>query len=391
MGVPSALHGSGVRMETTHTSVMVGGRRFDLNSRYTILSPIGEGANGFVISARDEVIKQEVAIKRLANPFMNELEARRTLREIKLLKYFKHENVLRVTDILPPLSRGHLEDVYIATELMDTDLAQVISGGHELDPEQLQYIMYQVMRGLLHIHSANVIHRDIKPSNLLINSECDLKICDFGMARVARAGNTEETQYNPMTEYVATRWYRAPEIMLSWQEYTSAVDVWSVGCVFAELLLLKPLFAGRDYLHQLELITSVRGTPPDLQGIASQHALAYMQRLPHSEKANLADMFPSAAPVLVDLLDHMLAFLPEERTAVADALKHPYFESLHDPSDEPTTDELFSWDFEETAMSCEELKQLFWEELTEMHPEIEFGSPVEVPEIMPQAAEAQLI
>jgi len=361
-----------------------------LNSRYTVLSPVGEGANGFVISARDSRTDDEVAIKRLANPFLNAIEARRTLREIKLLKYFKHENVLQVTDILPPLSREHLEDVYIATELMDTDLAQVISGGHELDPEQLQYIMYQVMRGLLHIHSANVIHRDIKPSNLLINSECDLKICDFGMARVARQSRPEEVQYNPMTEYVATRWYRAPEIMLSWQEYTSAVDVWSVGCVFAELLQLRPLFAGRDYLHQLELITSLRGTPGDLQGIASEHALAYMQRLPHCAKINLADVFPNSDAVLLNLLDRMLSFLPEDRTAVADALTHPYFVSLHDPHDEPTADKLFSWEFEETSMSCEELKELFWEEVLEMHPEIEFGSP-EMSEIVPQAAEAQLI
>ncbi len=115
----------------------------------------------------------------------------------------------------------------------------------------LQYFLYQLLRGLKYIHSANVLHRDLKPSNLLLNANCDLKICDFGLART-----TSETDF--MTEYVVTRWYRAPELLLNCSEYTAAIDVWSVGCIFMELLNREPLFPGRDYVQQLRLITEVK-------------------------------------------------------------------------------------------------------------------------------------
>ena len=117
----------------------------------------------------------------------------------------------------------------------------------------MQYFLYQLLRGLKYIHSAHVLHRDLKPSNLLLNANCDLKICDFGLART-----TSETDF--MTEYVVTRWYRAPELLLNCSEYTAAIDVWSVGCIFMELLNREPLFPGRDYVQQLRLITEVRLT-----------------------------------------------------------------------------------------------------------------------------------
>lgn len=333
---------------------------------------MGEGANGRVISANDNQTQQQVAIKKLSNPFLTKIGATRTLREVKLLKYFKHENVLQITDILPGKSCEQLEDVYIATELMESDLAEVVAGGHVLEPDQLSYIFYQVLRGLLYIHSANVIHRDIKPGNILINSECDVKICDFGMARVAKQSQNslDSEAAREMTEYVATRWYRAPEIMLSWTEYTSAVDVWSVGCVMAEMLLLKPLFAGRDYLHQLELIVSVVGTPDDLSGISSEHALKFMKSLPVASKADMQTIVCNGSPELIHLLDRMLAFSPQERITIQEALKLPYFTHLHDPNDEPKAKQLFTWDFEETEMCCDELKHLFWKEMLEMHPEV---------------------
>lgn len=115
----------------------------------------------------------------------------------------------------------------------------------------LQYFLYQILRGLKYIHSANVLHRDLKPSNLLLNANCDLKICDFGLARP-----TAENEF--MTEYVVTRWYRAPELLLNSSDYTAAIDVWSVGCIFMELMNRKPLFAGKDHVHQMRLLTEVR-------------------------------------------------------------------------------------------------------------------------------------
>lgn len=117
--------------------------------------------------------------------------------------------------------------------------------------DTLQYFLYQILRGLKYIHSANVIHRDLKPSNLLVNANCDLKIIDFGLARP-----TAENEL--LTEYVVTRWYRAPELLLNSSDYTAAIDVWSVGCIFMELMNRKPLFPGKDHVHQMRLLTEVR-------------------------------------------------------------------------------------------------------------------------------------
>lgn len=118
----------------------------------------------------------------------------------------------------------------------------------------LQYLLYQLLRGLKYVHSAKVLHRDLKPSNLLLNANCNLKIGDFGLART-----TTETDF--MTEYVVPRWYRAPELLLNCSEYTAAIDVWSVGCIFGEIMTREPLFNGKDYVHQLRLITEVKFFP----------------------------------------------------------------------------------------------------------------------------------
>ena len=125
---------------------------------------------------------------------------------------------------------------------METDMHRVIYSRQDLTDDHCQYFMYQLLRGCLYIHSSNIIHRDLKPSNLLLNKNCDLKICDFGLAR-----GYEETT-TTLTECVVTRWYRAPEVILNASHYTNALDVWSIGCIFAELLGRAPLFPGDDYL-----------------------------------------------------------------------------------------------------------------------------------------------
>ena len=165
--------------------------------------------------------------------------------------------IIAIKDIMVPPNVASFNDVYIVYELMDTDLHQIIRSSRPLSDDHIQYFVYQLLRGLKYIHSANVLHRDLKPSNLLLNANCDLKICDFGLART---GGGERGEY---TEYVVTRWYRAPELLLTCSEYTAAIDVWSVGCILAELLGRKPLFPGKDYVNQLHLITKLLGTPSE--------------------------------------------------------------------------------------------------------------------------------
>ncbi len=166
----------------------------------------------------------QVAIKKVVNAFDDLIDAKRILREVKMLRHFKHENVIGLRDLVPPPEDESFNDIYIVLDFMETDLHKIIYSKNELTDEHIQYFLYQILKGMKYIHSANVIHRDLKPSNLLLNSNCDLKICDFGLAR----GVKEDVDYE-LTEYVVTRWYRAPEVMCSCQEYDSKIDVWSIG------------------------------------------------------------------------------------------------------------------------------------------------------------------
>jgi mitogen-activated protein kinase 7 len=224
---------------------------------------------------------------------------------------------------------------------MECDLAAIIRSGQPLTDAHFQSFIYQILCGLKYIHSANVLHRDLKPGNLLVNADCELKICDFGLARGFSVDPEENAGY--MTEYVATRWYRAPEIMLSFQRYTKAskfsdlyyvsnplltipVDVWSVGCILAELLGGRPFFKGRDYVDQLNQILHILGTPNEetLSRIGSPRAQEYVRNLPFMAKRPFPSLFPNANPDALDLLNHMLAFDPSSRISVEEALEHPY-------------------------------------------------------------------
>jgi serine/threonine protein kinase len=146
---------------------------------------------------------------------------------------------LGIKTILKPDSRKEFNEIYVVSELMETDLTQVIKSNQPLSDEHIQFFLYQTLRGLKYMHSAGILHRDLKPRNLLVNSNCDLKICDFGLARAVIP--LFQTQSAVMTDYIATRWYRAPEVILSWKKYSTAIDVWSVGCILAELITRKPL------------------------------------------------------------------------------------------------------------------------------------------------------
>ncbi|KAK4492012.1 hypothetical protein RD792_002800 [Penstemon davidsonii] len=332
------------------------GNLFEVPSKYLPpITPVGRGAYGLVCCATNAETKDEVAIKRIANAFDNRIDAKRTLREIKLLTHMDHENVIKIKDIIQPADREDFNDVYIAYELMDTDLHQIICSSQELTDDHCQYFLYQLLRGLKYVHSAEVLHRDLKPSNLLLNANCDLKICDFGLART-----TSETDF--MTEYVVTRWYRAPELLLNCSEYTSAIDMWSVGCILMEILKRKPLFPGKDYVQQLGLINELLGSPEDsdLGFLRSDNARKYVKQLPHVPKQPFSKKFPDISPVAIDLAERMLVFDPAKRITVEEALNHPFLLSLHEINEEPTCPSPFVFDFEQSSLTEEEIKELIW-------------------------------
>lgn len=338
--------------------------QFNVGEAYDIIDVVGEGAYGVVCSAVHKPTGQKVAIKKIT-PFDHSMFCLRTLREMKLLRYFNHENVISILDITKPASFERFTEVYLIQELMETDMHRVIRS-QDLSDDHCQYFIYQTLRALKAMHSANVLHRDLKPSNLLLNANCDLKVADFGLARSA---NTSDEHNGFMTEYVATRWYRAPEIMLTFKEYTKAIDVWSVGCILAEMLSGKPLFPGRDYHHQLTLILDVLGTPTmeDFYGIKSRRARDYIRSLPFKKRIPFSQLFPNANPLALDLLERMLAFNPAKRITVEEALKHPYLEPYHDPEDEPIAPPIpqgfFDFDEHKDQLSKEQLKELIYEEI----------------------------
>jgi len=364
---PRLLHESQHLVECHNTA-------FVLDKRYEFLKVVGMGAYGVVISCRDKVAGRDVAIKKVPNAFDDLTDSKRILREMMLLRHLRHENIVSMLDIIHPhTSIDTYQDVYMVMDLMETDLHRIIYSKQPLSDEHAQFFLWQVLRALKYIHSAGVLHRDIKPSNLLINSTCDLKICDFGLARGV---NTEEVN---LTEYVVTRWYRAPEIMLSCKTYTFGVDVWSAGCILAEILLRKPIFPGEDYIHQLQIINDHLGNPSEeeMGFITSSQARKFIRSLPKKPGVPFEKLFHNQNPDTIDLLKRMLTFDPSRRISVDEALAHPYLAAFANqdvgtpdqPSQYPVCDSLFEFKYEHIKLDGTMLRELMWEEMSHYHPD----------------------
>ncbi|XP_054156122.1 serine/threonine-protein kinase NLK-like [Oppia nitens] len=286
--------------------------------------PIGYGAFGVVWSVTDPRDGKRVALKKMPNVFQNLVSSKRVYREIKMLCFFKHENVLSAADILQPPHIDFFQEIYVITELMQSDLHKIIVSSQPLTSDHVKIFLYQILRGLKYLHSARILHRDIKPGNLLVNSNCLLKICDFGLARVEESDSSRL-----MTQEVVTQYYRAPELLMGARHYTSAIDIWSVGCIFAELLGRRILFQAQTPIQQLELITDLLGTPepPDMR-YACEGARIHIQRRPHKTPslASLYNLSSQANHEAVHLLCQMLVFNPDNRINCTNALSHPYLE-----------------------------------------------------------------
>ncbi|XP_014515807.1 mitogen-activated protein kinase 9 [Vigna radiata var. radiata] len=341
-------------------------------SQYQIQEVVGKGSYGVVGSAVDTHTGERVAIKKISDVFEHVSDATRILREIKLLRLLRHPDIVEIKHIMLPPSRREFRDIYVVFELMESDLHQVIKANDDLTPEHHQFFLYQLLRGLKYIHTANVFHRDLKPKNILANADCKLKICDFGLARVSFNDAPSAIFW---TDYVATRWYRAPELCGSFfSKYTPAIDIWSIGCIFAEMLTGKPLFPGKNVVHQLDLMTDLLGTPPpeSIARIRNEKAKRYLNSMRKKQPIPLSHKFPNADPLALRLLERLLAFDPKDRPSAEEALADPYFIGLANIDREPCTQPIskLEFEFERRKLTKDDVRELIYREILEYHPQM---------------------
>ncbi|KAI3969385.1 hypothetical protein MKX01_019946 [Papaver californicum] len=341
-------------------------------NRYKIQEVVGKGSYGVVCSAIDTHTGDKVAIKKIHDIFEHVSDAARILREIKLLRLLRHPDIVEIKHIMLPPSGRAFKDIYVVFELMESDLHQVIKANDDLTLEHYRFFLYQLLRALKYIHTANVFHRDLKPKNILANANCKLKICDFGLARVA-FNDSPTTIF--WTDYVATRWYRAPELCGSFfSKYTPAIDIWSIGCIFAEVLTGKPLFPGKNVVHQLDLMTDLLGTPSidTISQVRNDKARRYLSTMRRKQPVPFAQKFPNADPIALRLLERLLAFDPKDRPTAAEALGDPYFRGLAKVEREPSCQAIskLEFEFERRRVSKEDIRELIFHEILEYHPQL---------------------
>lgn len=287
---------------------------------------VGEGTYGQVYKAKNKETGEVVALKRVRMDNEKEGFPITAIREIKILKILNHKNVVRLQEIVTSKASDYNQgkgSIYMVMDFADHDLTGLTDAGQKFTVPQIKCYMKQLLEGLAYCHSQKVLHRDIKGSNLLINNEGQLKLADFGLARPY-----DTDQQRDYTNRVITLWYRPPELLLGATQYGPAIDMWSAGCIFAELLLRKPILPGKNEFEQIDLIFKLLGTP-DEQGWPNCKKLQYydmiLAQTPRKYASRFEEKFAGLEPMAKDLLRKLLMMDPERRITADDALDHEYF------------------------------------------------------------------
>ncbi|CAF3157165.1 unnamed protein product [Rotaria socialis] len=398
------LHGTNPTITTATTTIaaaaaatttrIIDGHTYDLVGRYSMPKTIGSGAFGHVISAWDNLLQRKVAIKKIRLPPINTEEAMlfysRSLREICILPPLKHDNIVQVLDCYTSaLCAEQMSELYLVTNLMRLDLHQLIKTNKQrpsdmriISASHITHFLYQIFRALKFIHSAKVMHRDLKPSNIFVDLDGHLRIGDFGLARVP-----EDNCDTPMTSYVCTRWYRAPELMLLNGIYTSSMDMWSVGCILAELIYGQPLYPGRHHLDQLRLIIEHRcgslGFSYHQQKISyptiTEKSLNLLRRTLGKCSNEYPVVFsPLDSHVFVpgvdkhafELLEQLLRMDPSERITADDGLRSCLFDNYRkEASGEPSSEEAFQLDL--SPYNLQEIRSMLFQKARLIHQQMQ--------------------
>ena len=420
-------------------------------SKYTPVKVLGSGSYGKVIEATEIKTKRKVAIKRIDSLFEDLIDTKRILREITLLRFMKNQFIVELLDIEYDKTNPDFDSIFLIFECLPSDLKKIFRSSMQLNTTDVKLIVYHILCGLKYIHSCAVLHRDLKPGNILLDDNYQIKICDFGLARCVNKDDDDEivekvvdnhkqidqkklAKHNELNKYtnnnnkkeepkeengksetkskvppmlgkmkknqilsvhVVSRWYRAPELILIETNYSGAIDIWSVGCIFAELMMMMkenaptftdrtPLFPGKccfplsppgshkvkvnefgfpnEKADQLNVIFDVIGSPSeeDMDFISDPNGVLYLKSLKKKNKIDLKKKFPGSTPDALDLLEKMLLFNPNKRITVNQCLEHPYFKDVRDPSKEEEADFHLEFEFEgDDNLTVEKLRDLF--------------------------------
>ncbi|KAG6610302.1 CMGC/MAPK protein kinase [Phytophthora cinnamomi] len=322
---------------------------WEVGSRYTLVRLLGKGSYGQVAEAFDTERQKKVAIKKIINVFDQEIDCKRLYREIYILRRLSHPQVINLIDVIPPENYDTFTDLYLVFDFVDTDLHKLIMSPQYLTIRHIQVFLYQLLCGLKYIHSANVIHRDMKPANILLNEDCTLMICDFGLSRVMESDMSMEELSKHLMQ------------VESCPRYQERVPLFPGRSCF-------PLSADRpttysDKLDQLNVIFNVIGTPGEDDIGSLGEVKQYLRKLPKKEPRDLREMYPGAPADSLDLLKQMLSFNPECRISVDKALAHPFLESVRRAQSESVEANPFGMEFENVPLNKEALKARIFEEI----------------------------
>lgn len=367
---PDSMHNN----NTNYVYYSEDGLHFAVDPRYKIVSILGKGSYGTVCSAVDIKYKQlnshdgtdnytgcKVAIKKVFNVFQKEVLLKRAVRELKLMRHFKgHRNIVNLIDLNIVYHKPY-DGLYCVQELIDSDLARVIYSSIQFSEFHIKSFIYQISCGMKYIHSADVIHRDLKPGNILVTTQGVLKICDFGLARGV-SPNFLLQKPSPITNYVATRWYRAPELILQDKGYTKAIDIWAIGCILAELCGRRPIFAGKNQLHQLQEIIKVLGTP-SMETVKKYQWKSFSPPKPQYVAKDIKALYPFISIELAELMGILLQWDASKRPKIEGVLEHRALANVRDISAESMCTSVFDFSFEASTTSMVELRNLIQEEV----------------------------
>lgn len=286
------------------------------NIHYDRLEKIGEGTYGVVYKAVDKLTGELVALKKIRLEGESEGVPSTAIREISLLKELKHPNIVRLIDVV------HVEKrLFLVFEYLNKDLKRFMDSCEEDIPLKLvKSFLKQLLAGIFYCHTHRTLHRDLKPQNLLIDVKGNIKLADFGLARAFGV------PLRSFTHEVVTLWYRAPEILLGTRVYTTALDIWSLGCIFAEMVSRKPLFPGDSEIDQIFRIFRTLGTPDEKVWPGVSQLPDYKPLFPRWDPQEMKQIIPNLGIAGEDLLKKMLTYDPNRRITAKDALYHKFLE-----------------------------------------------------------------